>query len=449
MKKLLLLLFTSLIFLAGCGDDTASTTDLEGTTIKIATNAVNEDNPSSDEAIEGADARLEDKTKVQQDFINETGVTLEFMELPEEDELETITQSVLAGDPVADVVRVSSSVYTELVKSDMLTDLTDLVDAEIATGEYSSTWAFDAGQVFDKHYGVSRDMAPTPEMLAYDLNLLEKAGMEKTPLQMYYDGEWTWENARQYFLDVQSALGDDVVVWAGEPYFIAKYGIASNGIVPIQPDGTVNLTDDKVYEALDFYKGLYDDGIIEFYFDENGDTVWGGGVADWESSTAAFTTLEMWRSDCCIKNTDKEYGFVPYPVNEGVDPKSVSIPAGTGDMYVVPKGVENPEASFAAAMYLNRQANTENFVEGMDVTAKSIDWMTTNSSEDNNGQAFADLKLQAVPDLSSIFYGDIDFSMTQSVTDYFVNGDSISSAFESGSELIEANIENLKSGMDE
>lgn len=444
MKKLLAILSVAIIALTGCGAS-ASEESLDGATITVATSSLNEDNPAGDEAIEAADPRREDKAQMLEDFQTETGVTIEFIELPQEDQLETITQSVLAGDPVADVVRVSGDVYSQLVASDMLTDITEYSTDYLANGDLPSTWAIDAGQVFDKYYGVSRDLAPSPEMLVYDMDLLDKAGMEQTPLDMYKNGEWNWDNARQYFLDVQSGLGEDQTIWAAEPYFVAKYGIASNGVIPITPDGEVNLTDDKVYEALDYYKGLYDDGIMEFYLDDQGAPIWAAAEGEWEAGNAVFTTLEGWRSDVAIKNTDKRYGFVPYPTNEGVE--NMSVPAGTGDMYIIPKGVENPAAAAQVAFYLNRQANTEYYVEGLDVTATAEQWMETNSSEEGNGQAYADLKLNAVPDLSGLYEANTDFDITEAVTNYFVSGESIASAFESGTEVIEQNIQSLKDTM--
>ncbi len=447
MKKLVSLLMMTIIVLTGCGSSEA-TTDMNGMTITVATNALNEDNPAGDEAIEAADQRREQKAQMLEEFEAETGVTLEFIELPQEDQLETITQSVLAGDPVADVVRVSSDVYQQLVISDMLSEITEYSNEYVASNTMPINWPVDAGTVFGRTYGVSRDMSAYPELLAYDMTLLQEAGMDKTPLQMYKDDEWTWDNARQYFLDIQSSLGDDVTVWAAEPYFLTKYAIASNGIVPITPNGEVNLTNDKTYEALDFYKGLYDDGLIKFYLDEEGSPMWAAAEGEWESGNAVFTTLEGWRSDCCIKTTDKEYGFVPYPVNNGINKTDVSVPAGTGDMYIVPKGVENVGAASQVAFYLNRQANTEYYVEGNDVAAISELWMSTNSSETENGQAFADVKTNAVPDLSGIFIGDVDFSTTEAVVNYFVNGESIASSFESGSKLIEQNVEKIETEME-
>lgn len=445
MKKILAMFSVALLVLAGCGSTSNDESSLEGTTITVATSSVNEDNPAGDEAIEAADPRREDKAQMLEDFEAETGVTIEFIELPQEDQLETITQSVLAGDPVADVVRVSGDVYQQLVASDLLSDISDQANDYLKNGDLPITWAIDAGQVFDNYYGISRDIAPSPEMLVYDMDLLAKAGMDQTPLDMYKAGEWNWENARQYFLDVQSGLGDDATVWAAEPYFVAKYGIASNGIVPITPDGQVNLTDDKVYEALDYYKGLADDGIMKFYLDDEGNPIWAAAEGEWEAGNAVFTTLEGWRSDVAIKNTDKEYGFVPYPTNEGVE--TMTVPAGTGDMYIIPKGVENVDAAAQVAFYLNRQANTEYYVEGLDVEQMADAWMETNSSEEENGSAYADLKANAVPDLSGLFEANSDFDMTEAVTNYFVSGESVASAFEAGTKVIEQNIQNLKDTM--
>lgn len=447
MRKLISLLVVAVLVLTGCGSSSEDA-GLDGSTITVATNALNEDNPAGDEAIEAADSRREEKAQMLEDFQSETGVTLEFAELPQEDQLETITQSVLAGDPVADVVRVSSDVYQQLVASDMLEDITEYSTEYADGGQMPISWPVDAGQVFDKYYGVSRDLSSYPEMLVYDMTLLDKAGMEETPLDMYKSGDWNWDNARQYFLDVQSGLGDDTTIWAAEPYFVAKYGIASNGIVPITSDGQINLTDDKVYEALDFYKGLYDDGIMEFYLDEDGAPIWASAEGAWESGDAVFTTLEGWRSDCCIKNTDKEYGFVPYPTNKGVKTEDVQVSAGTGDMYVVPKGVENPAGAAQVAFYLNRQANAEYYVEGLDVAGISDEWMATNSSEEENGSAYTDLKNNAVPDLSGFYSANTDFDMTEAVVNYFVSGESIASSFESGTKVLEQNVDSIKQEME-
>ncbi len=470
MKKLLTGLFVAILVLAGCGastsdggstsgsgDQSSSIEDalskLEGETITIATSDMGGDNPLSEKAKEnGQDT--DGKLRLLEAMQEEYGITIEFVDLDPAAQMEEITESILAGEPIADVVRVYSGNYEALMKMGMLEDITYYADMAVKEGLITD-WAKDEGTILGTTYAIGRDNDPRAEMLAFDTDLLKKAGMDETPFDLWKRDEWTWENARQYFLDVQAGLGDDFTVWGDYPTYIRQYGIASGGVVAVQNDGTINYDTPEAYEAVDYYKGLYDDGILKFYFDEDGNRDYAQAEEAWTSGNSVFFSLQRWKTGG-MASDGKNFGLVPYPIKDGLDKTEVFWPAPAGDMYVVPKGVDNVEKSAIGCLFMKRMASDGLDEDGklgdprpMDEVFKEV--ALRDLSVEGNEDTLMYMYEQSVYEPIGAFISDTDdaFSPTTAVQEYIVNGASLTSAFEAGQKELEANVEAAKTNQEE
>lgn len=466
MKKFLSLLIVSILALAGCGssssgggDDVvqAKTLDeaianLDGKTITIATSSMGADNPNSQKAkdnhAEGQDSEL--KKQYFADFEEKTGAKIEFVDLDPAAQVEEVTESVIAGDPIGDVVRVNAGNYETLVSTGMLSDISNVSNLAEDSGKVDTTWQFEIGNILDGKYAIGRDMDARPEMLAFDTDLLTKAGMDKTPFDLWKEGNWTWENAKTYFNDVQKGLGADYQVWGDYPSYITKYGIASGGVIPVEQDGTINYTDDGVYEAMDYYKSLYDDGILTFYFDENGDRDYAQAEEAWLQGNTVFFSLQRWKTGG-IASDGKNFGMVPYPIKDGLDPKDVHWPAPAGDVYVVPKGVSDVDSAALVALFEFMYCQNTGGEEPMTIEESLEQIATRDLAVPGNEEALMYMYEQSMYDPSTAFLTQSEdgFSPTTAVQEYLVNGTSLTSAMENGQKELEANVKAVKDAQKE
>ncbi len=460
MKKILATLFISILVLAGCGASSADTgndkaqsatnldeaiANLDGKTITIATSNEAADNPFSDEAKENNSGQDSDERKAyMQNAMDTYGFTLEFVPLDPAAQIEDVTASVLAGDPIADVVRLNAGNYEALVATGMLEDITYISTMVEESGKLDKPWSYQIGKILDGTYAVGRDKDARPEMLAFDTDLLEKAGMDETPFDLWMRDEWTWENAKQYFTDVQAGLGEDVQVWGDYPTYIRQYGIASGGVVAVEQDGTINYDNPDTYEAVDYYKGLYDDGLLTFYFDADGNRDYQQAEEAWLSGNTVFFSLQRWKTQGFAAD-GKNFGLVPYPIKDGLNKEDVYWPAPAGDVYVVPKGVEDVESATMIAFFMSAygsygDGNVTTVEE--DLTERSV----RDFSVEGNEEALIYMYKNSLYEPIGAFMSDSDdaFSPTNAVQEYIVDGTSLTSAFENGQKELEANVENVR-----
>ncbi len=459
MKKLFTLLVVTTLVLSACfsqgnssnkGDvEQAATLDeaianLDGKTITVATSSLGADDPYSEEAAENGPQGSDRRKALYDDFQEKTGVTIEIVELDPAAQVEIVTQSVLAGDPIADLVRVNAGNYETLVRTGMLEDLTNITNLLLNDDRVNKNWGLQIGNILDGYYAIGRDREPRAELLAFDVDLLNKAGMDETPFDLWQRGEWNWTNARAYFMDVKDGLGDDYTVWGDYPSYIRKYGIASAGVVSVEADGTINFTDPGVYEAMSYYKSLYDDGILKFYFDEDGIRDYAQTEEAWTSGKSVFFSMQRWKTQSMAEN-GKNFGVVPYPIKDDLTEEDVSWPAPSGDVYVVPKGTKNIESAALVAYFYNQFAAIDMPNEGTldegDLAVAKRDFAV-----DGNEEVLKSMRENSIYDPIVAFISGTEdgFDPTTAVTEYIVNGTSLTSAMENGQKEMEANVEKAK-----
>ncbi len=459
MKKVFTLLVVSILFLAGCTNsesaDSSSSGEfksleealasIEGETITIATSSMGADNPNSEQAAENHDQGHDSDERKQflADVESTYGVTFEFIDLDPAMQVETVTESVLSGTPIADVVRVNAGNYEALVRTGMLEDITPIANMVYDTGVLP-TWSLQIGQILGGTYAIGRNRDPRPEMLAFNTDLLEKAGMEETPFDLWKRDEWTWTNAREYFLDVRTGLGEDFQVWGDYPSYIRQHGIASGGVVAVEQDGTINYDDPATYEAMSYYKGLYDDGILTFYFDADGNRDYQQAENEWKAGNTAFMTLQRWKFKF-LSDEGLNFGVVPYPIKDGLKKEDVYFSAPAGDVYVIPKGVDNVTKSAFGALYLSLYG-TYGDGEPTPIDQELQEKAITTLSVEGNEEALIYMYENSLYDPIAAFITDSDdaFNPTDAVEEYIVDGTSLTSAFENGQKELEANVLEIK-----
>lgn len=100
-----------------------------------------------------------------------------------------------------------------------------------------------------------------PEGLVYDREYLKEVGMEKMPTDMFMEGKWDYESFRTYLAELQSKLPDGKYAIGVYPLHWTRLAANANGVALGKNDGTVNLANDAVIEAIEFYQQLMNDGV--------------------------------------------------------------------------------------------------------------------------------------------------------------------------------------------
>lgn len=176
-------------------------------------------------------------------------------------------------------------------------------------------------------YGFTYDNIGECFVLCYSRDYLKSVGMEKTPGDMFQEGKWSYEDALEYFTELQSKLPAGSYAIGVASYHYAWMAGGTNGVLGCSLDGDINIDDPRYIEALTYYRRLLDAGVaapITGYSEGADNTVEytddahmpGESLADMCGYSGAneyvLTNVQNWQhGDPASGGTD--WGIVPYP----------------------------------------------------------------------------------------------------------------------------------------
>lgn len=222
--------------------------DFGGVTVKVASGFwgdLDKDDP----------VRKEAKAAVEEKY----GIVLEKAALEGDDGSNTdeiILESVTSGDPCVDMIVVNPEMTITMLQNDLLYDITDYVDDLHVGSAYtqSATWQ---GRV----YGVSYENIGDSWVLIYNREYLEEIGMEKTPTDMFMEGNWDYASFEAYLTELKGKLDDGVYPIGCHPYHWATMASAANGVTYVDGDGQLNMMDEGFIEVMEEYQRLKELGL--------------------------------------------------------------------------------------------------------------------------------------------------------------------------------------------
>lgn len=478
MKKLFLILsFFVVTLLVGCSKTDNNSTNGVATTdsnddvtvIKVATHDICGDDPRNENVGTEGCMSVEDSQVILGRLlaIEELyGYRFEFVEWQTEDHAEELINWNLGGSPDVDFVRLNGDEFNELALSGNLADISSQVNGMDTDGFFSSDITFKLGQIAGSYYGFSRDIMFYPEIFVYDNDILTNAGITKMPDEMWKDGEWNWDTAKTLFDTVQNSAGVDnpdlYAAVGAEAYYLFRHGIASNGVKFIDDQGKAQLNSVGVTDTFDWLESLVaDDSLVLFTRPKTDDDTmnpyaktdfisrWGAAQAAWEKGApedeyktddekaVAFTLLDMWRSDCCIRNSGKDYSIVPFPTNSD----DAYTPVSRGDMFAIPTGVsaDRLDDIVKAMGYFTYVYNN-----GLEKSAEQYvnDWAQRNFPDQPlAGEILNHLQATAYSDYG-VDYTQENWSYTQMTTDWYHDPTTLSTNLQQINDFIQTNYDN-------
>lgn len=326
------------------------------------------------------DARLaametvKEKLNVEMEFVQYS------MELQQQ-----ILQTVLAGDPIAEIVGMWGGVQGVILNQNVLQDLTPYLDA---FGE-EEHWMVGAMNLYGKVLGFSLyPVAGFPAWpLLYNIDYLkdctaledgylDQDGNILLPSQLWEAGRWDWDTFKDYLAKVKASTYDqgkiggdrDRVIHAYEEDYRQAYNylLGANGEFIVRPDGTLGVNSEAGIQTIEFLQDLMREGIMWAETYDDGYTpgwTWNGN--NFSSGETVFTSMPGWLMDSAVSSfTDRgeEIGTVPFPVGpkakENPSQNPYHVPFTGGDTLGIPKGIDPETAKLAIQTWAMYNAET-------------------------------------------------------------------------------------------
>lgn len=312
------------------------------------------------------------KLKALETVLQELNVKIEFTQYPG-DVREVILQSVLANDPIGDLVQMWDGSQGTVFAQNVLQDLTDF--RYLFEGE---EWMLGVADIYGRTLGFTHT---GPEgfpywPLFYNITLIENCDLIPTmedgtvilPSHLWESGEWTWAKFKEYLSLLKQCYTDRGITSPNRNFIIHAYEedyrfgaysmISANGGFLLKPDGNIGILDDAFIEAVEFYQELQREGLLFTWFSgEEPGWLWNG--YDFARGETVFTSMPNWYQQTALSNLTSRgelMGMVPFPIgpHAKTNPEEYPyhLPVTGGNIIGIPKGVPRDRAEIALKAYI-------------------------------------------------------------------------------------------------
>lgn len=249
-KKILALLMSICMMLsvvpfaaAEAGMDNLPVKDMGGRVFRIHTGSVGNREEYDDWLLE-----LEETYNCRIEFVNAGDYS-------------TIANSIMSGDPLADVISMNDSYFYNFVNRKLLLDLNRLEYIYPEDADYYWQGVTQIATVGDACYGVDTSVSPVRRVLVYNKNLINGEDDLQT---LQANGELTWTKLAEV---LQKVVNSGKGGLAGQMYTsdVVEAFIAANGGRIYERDGltfTYALDTPNTRNAIAFVQEMYLNGLI-------------------------------------------------------------------------------------------------------------------------------------------------------------------------------------------
>jgi len=304
--------------------------------------------------------------------LQELNVKIEFTQYPG-DVREVILQSVLANDPIGDIVQMWDGSQGTVFAQNVLQDLTEF--RHLFDGE---EWMLGVADIYGKTLGFTHT---GPEgfpywPLFYNITLIQGCELIPTdedgdailPSQLWEEGNWTWATFKDYLSKLKQCYTDRGITSPNRNYVIHAYEedyrfgaysmISANGGFLLKPDGSIGILDDNFIEAVEFFQELKREELLfTWYSGEEPGWLWNG--YDFARGETVFTSMPNWYQQTAASNLTGRgelMGMVPFPIGpsakENPEQYPYHLPVTGGNVLGIPKGVSKERAELAIRAYI-------------------------------------------------------------------------------------------------
>lgn len=254
-----------------------------------------------------------------------------------------IEQKAAAGAVDYDFYVITDSQISRFVNANSLFDMTEWYN-KYGNGFMDSIFQI-SGSYKNRLYSLIDGQSGILNVMYYNIGLLEELNMDKTPAELFNEGEWTYSKFKEYAITAQERLNNksDGEYWAvagNSPYYWV--GMSNAGGVKLA-DVTNLKMDIKnliAISAADTLKSIKAAGAMDpnKQIDAN--------VHSWMTGRALFSSGDLWFVNASNRWPDDlwgegdmtRYGYVPFPRPDGTELKDQRIGLSGGTAMVMPIG---------------------------------------------------------------------------------------------------------------
>ncbi|MBR4235088.1 MAG: extracellular solute-binding protein [Clostridia bacterium] len=224
-------------------------------------------------------------------------------------------QSIASGSPAWHITNNFSGMWIiTMAANDGLVDISKALDTiKIPEGLKHIATSGDAVYGFTTGY-------PGTEGLVYNKAMIEEAGMEYTPTEMFLNGTWSYDDFYNYLVELQSKLPEGDYAFFIDPNYWSIFASTANGTMPISDTLELTMTSDAYIETMEFLQKLFNAGVCRMpNVTENGSyDNWGTPSATFDQGVeVAMTHRAGWQFGG-LNNNGIDWGFAPYPWGSNV-----------------------------------------------------------------------------------------------------------------------------------
>ena len=389
-SKVLALGLAGTIALTGCAGGKDVKTDGEAakgdkgqpTVIRIGSHAANAMDPNYKDPATGEYAMKNDREAAlaaMQKVKDELNVEIQWVQFPG-DTTEVLLQSVMAGDPIADVVNLYANSQGTILGQNVLQPLDDYM-------EYFSKDAEIPAKIYGKQYFIEVSGGHTHPLspLFYNIDYIEQVdalkenGKTVYPTDLYKAGKWTWSVFEDYLAKINAHYANSQAPERPEKRIDAYRTDYTETLIEAMhsaggsiygADG-LGVESEGTKQAVAYVEGLINKGLLQCEVEEGtSNNSYNAQGAPFEMGESVFTNIEDWRSDgAAAKAAERgqSLGFIPFPRPDSMafdDPNYRQVRTG-GESWAILRGVDEAKIPLAIQAYQMYTAEKDRLVKEM------------------------------------------------------------------------------------
>jgi len=303
-----------------------------------------------------------------------------------QDVFQEVLQSVLANDPIAEIVGMWGGSQGTVIGQNVFQDITEF---RHLFGD-EAFWMLGSMDMFGKTMGFSFQPNAGFEYwpLVYNITMLQECdelvakysdddGNVIIPAQLWAEDRWDWDTFKDYLSQIKACYTDKnktrvsdrerIIHAYEEDYRFAINSLAaSNGEYVVRKDGTLGIDSDGFIEAIEFVQDLYNSGIMWTETYDDGFTPgWLWNTYNFNRGEAVFTSAAGWLIGSAVdalKERGEELGIVPWPkgpqVKQNPELYNYHTVYTGGNSFAIPKGVPKDKVELAIKAWVMYMSET-------------------------------------------------------------------------------------------
>ena len=382
LKQLMVLGLALGVTVTGCSPATAptdkeqtgteqATDDKKGepVVIRIGSHAGNSMNPDYKDPVTGNYAMNDEDREIALEAMKRVednlNVKIEWVQFPG-DTTEVLLQSVMANDPIADVVNLYANSQGTILGQNILQPLDDYL-------QYFDEEVPAPAPIYGKHYflAVAGNHSAPLSPLFYNIDYIEQVdalkenGKTVYPTDLYKAGKWTWSTFEDYLAKIEAHYANSQAPERPEKRIDAYRTDYTETLIQamhsaggsIYGEDGLGVESQATKDAVAYVQKLIDKKLLVCELREGtSNRPYNAQGAPFEMGESVFTNIEDWRSGGAASKAaerDQSIGFIPFPRPDHMefdDPNYRQVRTG-GETWAILRGVEEEKIPLAIQTY--------------------------------------------------------------------------------------------------